>query len=446
MFKRTLFISLLLLFCTFSFAQKPEIYNKITELADQNYPYYLSLYRHLHQFPELSFQEKETSKRIAEELKKIGYEVTENFGGYGIVGILQNGEGPVILVRADMDALPIEEKTGLPYASKVKATGRDGNEVSVMHACGHDIHMTVFIGTARTLFSLNKYWKGTIVLIGQPAEERGGGAKEIIDEGLYTKFPVPDYCLALHVTPELETGQVGFCPGPALASVDAVDIIVYGEGGHGALPQTTIDPVVLSARLIMALQTIVSRENSPLNPAVVTVGAINGGSQHNIIPDQVNLKLTLRSYKDEVRRNTIESIRQISRGIAISAGLPEDKYPDVIVGQEYTPSLINDIELTDMVKDIFITSLGENNVLRVDPLMVGEDFSQYGRTEHNIPIFLFWLGTTDAQRKKEYKEQGKSIPPLHSPFFAPDPEYSIKTGIRAMTSAVIGLMNGEKKQ
>ena len=442
--KILLFFLSLTFYHHFSFCQQPDLYNKISEQINWDYPYYKSLYRHLHQFPELSYQEKATSERIAMELRTIGLEVTDHFGSYGVVGLIKNGEGSTVLVRADMDALPILEKTGLPYASKVKAINQNGLEVDVMHACGHDIHMTVFIGVAKTLIKFKNKWQGTVVIVAQPAEETGGGAKTMLKEGLYTKFPKPDYCLALHVSPELKSGKVGYCPGTALASVDAIDITVYGEGGHGAYPHKTIDPIVLASRIVLALQTIVSREISPLNPAVVTVGAINGGFKHNVIPDEVKLQLTIRSYADEVRTQTIESIKRITRGIAISAGLPEEKYPEVLLSEEYTPSTINDEQLTGSVAKVFVDALGKENVLRVDPVMAGEDFSQYGRTKDNIPICIFWLGTVDSQKMKESKEKGKALPPLHSPFFAPKPEKTIKTGIKAMTSAVINLLNNKE--
>ena len=302
-------------------------YEALKAAVQKDYAYLESLYKHCHRNPELSFYEKETAARMAAELRQIGFEVTEGVGGYGVVGVLRNGEGPTVLVRADMDALPIEEATGLPYASEVTTKDEAGMEVGVMHACGHDVHMTVWTGTARQLAERKDEWSGTLLFIGQPAEERAGGAKAMLNDGLYERFPVPDHALALHVSANLEAGTVGYCPEYALANVDMMDITVYGRGGHGAYPHTTIDPVTLASRMVVALQTVVSREISPLEPAVVTVGAIHGGTKGNVIPDQVELQLTLRSYTDEVRQAVIDKIKRICNGVAMSAGLPEDTIP-----------------------------------------------------------------------------------------------------------------------
>ena len=300
-------ICFLIPFTTFSQSQQV---SKIQTLLEKEYLYFENLCKYLHSHPELSFQEKETAERMEQELKKIGFAVTKNVGGYGVVGVLKNGDGPTIMVRADMDALPVEEQTGLDYASKVRTKDDQGNEVNVMHACGHDIHMTVFIGTARLLNQMKNDWQGTIVMVAQPAEERGGGAKAMLTDGLFSKFPRPDYAVALHVSPTLPAGSVGLVEGYALANVDAVDVTIFGVGGHGAVPEATIDPVVLSARLVLALQTIVSRELAPINPAVVTVGSIHGGTKHNIIPEEVHLQLTVRSYSDEVRDHIMKSIKK----------------------------------------------------------------------------------------------------------------------------------------
>lgn len=408
--------------------------------VEADYAYLEKLYIHYHRNPELSFYEKETSKRMAEELRKAGFEVTEKVGGNGVVGVLKNGEGPTVLVRADMDALPIGEETGLPYASTVTTEDEAGNTVGVMHACGHDVHMSVWAGAARRLAENKDKWKGTLVFIGQPAEERSGGAKAMLADGLYERFPVPDYALALHTNAGIPAGKVGYCPGYSLANVDMMDITVYGQGGHGAYPQGTKDPVLLAARMVVALQTIVSREISPLDPAVVTVGSIHGGTKGNIIPDEVKLELTMRSYSDEVRMALIEKIKRICNGLAMSAGLPEEQYPQYTLREEHTPSVYNDPELTERIRQVFANTLGAENVVQTPPNMVGEDFARYGRTEEEVPIFLFWLGAVDPERYAAAQRGEATLPPLHSSRYAPLPEPSIKTGVVAMTVAVMELL------
>jgi len=412
---------------------------EIDEVIDQKYLYLESIYCDLHQSPELSSQEKITSQKIAAELDKAGYEVTPHVGGYGVVGVLKNGEGPTILIRTDMDALPLQEKTGLDYTSQQKAS-LNGNEVDVMHACGHDMHMTVFTGTAYALATLKEKWAGTVILVAQPAEETGTGAKGMLKEGLYSKFGTPDYALAYHVSAELESGKIGYCPGPAMASVSSVNIVMKGQGGHGAYPHKTIDPIVLSARAILAIQTLVSRETSPLESSVVTVGAINGGFKHNVIPDEVELLLTLRSYSEDVRYQTIKGLERITRGIAISAGLPVESYPEVIVQDGSIPPVINNMDLTDRWVNVLHKSIGNENVVRVDPVMAGEDFGQYGYTEEKVPICIMWLGTVSPEKMQDHLENGTKLPPLHSPLFAPYPEPTIKTGVRSMVSMVMDLM------
>lgn len=398
------------------------------------------LYKYLHQHPELSFHEKETSARIAANLEQAGFEVTRHVGGYGVVGVMKNGNGPTVLVRTDMDALPIIEQTGLPYASNVRVKDDEGKEVGVMHACGHDIHMTVFTGVARALNHLKNHWHGTLVMIGQPAEEKGGGAKAMLADGLFTRFPRPDFGLALHDSPVLPAGTVGIAKGYALANVDAVDISIRGIGGHGAIPDATIDPVVIAARVVLALQTIVSREISPTDPAVVTVGSIHGGTKHNIIPAEVHLQLTLRSYSDKVRDQIIASIRRITRGIALSAGVPADKMPIVTVADEYTPATYNDPKLAEKIATVFKKYLGEKNVSISKPIMAGEDFGRYGRVEPRIPTLLFWLGAVNPDKFKRSQDTGEKLPSLHSSKFAPDYAPTIQCGVQAMTIAVLQLM------
>src|SRR5439155_538715 len=333
----------------------------------------LELYKHLHTHPELSFMEEKTSARVAEELRKTGYEVTTGVGKYGVVAVLSNGPGSAVLVRTDMDALPVKEQTGLPYASSVMAKDPQGNDVPVMHACGHDMNMTCVLGAARVLSQLKEQWHGTLIVIGQPAEERGGGARAMLADGLFKRFPRPDFCVALHDDPELAAGTVGYTPGYALANVDSVDITIHGVGGHGAYPHKTKDPVVLAAQIILGLQTIVSREIQPGEPAVVTVGSIHGGTKHNIISDEVRLQLTVRSYTDEVRKQTIEAIKRIVRGQAFAAGIPEDRLPEIKIGDDFTPATYNNPELTERLAGVFKSWLGDSHVVKKKPIMGGED-------------------------------------------------------------------------
>jgi len=408
----------------------------------------LATYKSLHAAPELSHREEKTAVFFAAELRKLGYTVTERLGtfekpqwtGYGVVGVMKNGAGPTVMIRTELDALPVEEKTGLPYSSKVKTKNDLGTEVSVMHACGHDIHMTSMLGTARMLAELKDSWSGTLVILGQPAEETIDGARAVLRDGLYSKFPKPDYAIALHDRAELETGKVGYTSGYTLASGTAVDIKIRGIGGHGSKPEATKDPVVVAAQVIMALQTIVSRENSPLDPAVVTVGSIHGGTRYNIIPDEVNLQLTVRTYKEEVRQRVLASIERITKAVALGAGIPENLAPIVKVSDtEVTAATYNDPALTERLVTVFKRALGDDNVVNVAPMMASEDFG-YLSLNQKIPSIVFWLGAADPVKVKESNETGTPLPSLHSALFAPVPEPTLKTGIKAMTSAVLDLM------
>lgn len=403
----------------------------------------LDLYKSLHSHPELSFQEKQTSQKLALILKNLGYKVTQEFGGYGVVAILENGKGKTVMLRADMDGLPIEERTGVSYASRKKSFNSEGQEVYTMHACGHDIHMTALIGTAQNLIKNENKWKGTLILILQPAEEVSGGARAMLKNGLYSKFPRPDYNIALHVSADLEAGKVGYIPGYAMANVDSVDILIKGIGGHGAYPHKTKDPIVLASQLVMALQTIVSREISPLEPAVITVGSFHAGTKHNIIPNEVKLQLTLRSYTDEVRQKTIDSITRIAENLAQSSGLPQSLYPEIVIKDEYTPAVFNDPNLTNKLRASFESSLGEENVIRVLPVMAGEDFGMFGRTDPPVPTALFWLGAVNQKDYKLAKEKNNTLPSLHSNQFLPDPVTTIKTGVQVSTKALYDLFNLE---
>ncbi|MCL4694891.1 MAG: amidohydrolase [Candidatus Hydrogenedentes bacterium] len=398
------------------------------------------LYEHLHANPELSFQEKETSARIANEMESLGYDVTTGVGGHGVVAVLRNGEGPSVMVRADMDALPVQEETGLPYASAVTATDDQGNEVPVMHACGHDIHMTVFVGTAKVLTELRESWRGTLVMIAQPAEERGAGAKAMLDDGLYTRFPRPDYALALHVKNDLETGKINYVKEYACANVDMVDLTIRGIGGHGAYPHQTKDPIVVAAEVIVALQTIVSREQDPIDPAVVTVGSIHAGAKHNIIPEEARLQLTVRTYSDETRERVLASIERIATNVAQAAGVPDDLLPTMDIRDEYTPALYNDPALVDTSVRAIGIMIGEDNVVEGKPTMGGEDFGRYGREEPPVPIFMFGLGTIPSERLADYEASGQLPPSLHSSRFQPEPGPTIATGVKAMTAAVLNLL------
>jgi hippurate hydrolase len=418
-------------------AQAPPLREEIRKLIAADYPRLEALYHHIHANPELSFQEEKTAARLAGELRESGFEVTEKVGGHGIVGVLRNGDGPVVLVRTDLDALPVKEETGLAYASKARTKDDKGAEVDVMHACGHDVHMTVFAGTARIASQLKQHWRGTLVFIGQPAEERGSGARKMLADGLFTRFPKPERCLALHVNAALPAGKVGWTEGWALANVDSVDITFRGVGGHGAWPHATKDPVVLAAQAVIAFQTIVSRETEPGNAAVVTVGSIHGGAKHNVIPDEVKLQLTLRSFSEEVRVHTIESLRRISKGLADAAGIPKEREPIVKVSDEFTPALYNDPALTARVRATLEAWIGKENTVAWKPVMGGEDFSEYGRTPDKIPICIFWLGSVDPARVKESESTKSPLPSLHSSLYRPLPEPTIETGILAMTAALL---------
>ena len=416
-----------------------QIADKIKAEAHLQTKYALELCKYLHQNPELSFQEFETAKRMANELVQIGFEVTEKFGGNSVVGVYKNGDGPTVFLRTDMDALPIEEKTGLPFASTKKAE-LNGDEVSVMHACGHDIHMSTWLGTLRTLLALKDEWKGTLLVIAQQAEEYSGGAGEAINAGLFTKFPTPDYGLAYHINPELSTGKVGLIGGPVFAGVKSVEITVYGKGGHGAYPQKCIDPIVISSRIVQDLQTIVSRELNPTEPAVVTVGSIHGGTRPNIIPDEVKMELTLRYFSNETIEKVIAAIKRICYNAARTAGMPEDKLPNVHVIPVETPPVINDIELSTNLNKYTAEIIGAENIIQTPPEMVGEDFGKYGLTAEDVPISLMWLGSTSPEEIERLKKTGKKPFPLHSPFLNPDYENTIKTGIAVMAGNVIGLL------
>jgi hippurate hydrolase len=426
-----------LLLAPVAFAAEPLPREALQKKIVQEQPSLLALYRELHAAPELSFHEEKTAARLAAEMRAAGLEVTEKVGGWGVAAVLRNGPGKTILVRTDLDALPVREITGLPFASKVRTKDDQGRDVSVMHACGHDVHMTCWVGVARTLMALRDQWRGTLVFIGQPAEERGAGAQPMIDAGLFTRFPKPSVALALHVNADLPAGTLGLTSGPAMANVDSVDILVRGVGGHGAMPHKTKDPVVLAAQIVLALQTIDSREMSPIEPVVVTVGSIHGGTKHNIIPDEVRLQLTVRSFSMEVREKVLASIARIARGQAIAAGLPENLLPEVKTDDTFTPLLSNDPALVERLRGVFTGLYGAEKVIDRKPMMGGEDFSRYGMTADKIPLCMFWLGAQPAEVIRESEKKGEPTPSLHSPFFYPDIETALPMGITAMCAAVL---------
>ena len=413
----------------------------IEESIKQDIPYLKSLYLDIHKNPEISLMEKETSKKLANELEKIGFEVTRNFGGYGVVGIFKNGNGPTILYRTDMDALPMKEKTGLSYASQIITKNFDGNDVGTMHSCGHDMHMTVWTGTARALIERKNEWKGTIIMIGQPAEEIGAGAAMMLNEGLFEKYPIPDYGIALHSSPIIPSGKVGFGKGYTMANTESIDIKVFGQGAHGASPHMSIDPIVTASIIVMELQTIVSRNINPLDDAVITVGSFQGGTKHNIIPDEVKLQLTIRTYKEKVRKLIHKRIKEICNGVASSMGLDKSQWPEVIIPEKYTPANFNDSKLVDLMMNSSKEIIGVNNVIVSDPQMVGEDFSRFGNTKEKIPTVLYWLGTVPDDRMKKYEAGNYALPGLHSPFYYPEIEQSIITGIKVNTQAMIKIFN-----
>jgi amidohydrolase len=438
-------ISLLLIGATSKLAaqQTPQ------SLADAELPSLLTIYKDIHSHPELSGYEERTAALVAKELRAAGCQVTEHVGkyenpkrkAYGVIGMMKNGDGPTVLVRTDMDALPVEEDTGLPYASKVVAKNDEGKDVHVMHACGHDAHIAIFIGMARALAKLKDQWHGTIVFVGQPAEELGAGARALLKDGLYEKFGKPNFALGFHDKADLETGRIGVTEGYTTANADTVDVTIRGVGGHGAYPHKTKDPIVLAAEIINDWQTIVSRENNPLDPIVVTVGSIHGGTKSNIIPDEVKMQLTVRTYKPETRERVLAAIDRIAKGCATAAGVPPERAPIVTVSKDqFCPATYNNPELTKRLVAVWKSSLGDENVKIVDAVMGGEDFSEYSLSDHSVPAVNFHIGAVEPAKIAEYKKAGKELPTLHSSKFAPVPEPTIRVGIIGMTAAVLDLM------
>ncbi len=426
-------------------AQEKGIDGRVRSAVKGAVPSLLSLYHDLHRHPEISFQEEKTGEKLAARLRALGFEVETKIGGFGVVGVFRNGAGPTVMLRTDTDALPIKEETGLPFASVETTVDEDGKTVPTMHACGHDMHMTIWSGAAKVLVAMKDAWSGTLVLIGQPAEERGMGATAMIRDGLFKRFPRPDWVFALHVDSELPAGRIGYREGYGMANVDSVDILVKGRGGHGAYPHKALDPVVIAAHIVVQIQTIVSREVPPHEAAVVTVGSIHGGTKHNIIPNEVKLQLTVRSYGDEPRRKLIDSIKRVARHVAQAQGAPDDLLPDVTMNDQFTPSTYNTPALVTPTVAAFRRVFGESAVTRLEPKTWGEDFGQYGRVEPRIPIFMYFLGAQAPEVFEKSLRVGAPLPGLHSSRFAPDAIPTLTTGVRAMVTAVLEQLGNDAK-
>lgn len=418
----------------------PALADPVHDATQRQLPQLMDYYRDFHANPELSLHETRTAAKLAEQARAAGYEVTENFGGTGVVAVLKNGPGPVLLVRADIDALPVTEDTGLPFASKVRATTAEGVETGVMHACGHDTHMAAWIGTLRNMAAMKGQWHGTLIMIAQPAEEVGAGAGAMLDAGLFTKFPKPSVAIAFHDSASLPAGTIGMRSGYAMANVDWVDINVKGVSGHGAYPHLTKDPIVLASRIVLTLQTLVSRETDPQEAAVVTVGSFHGGSKPNVIPENTQLQLTIRSYKPEVRTHVLEGIARIARGEAIAAGMPDDRMPDVITKPGFTPAVFNTEAITARMTDVFTRRFGGARVQQVPPSMAGEDFSRYYLADKSIQSLLFWVGGVPKAAWDASDNGRLPLPSLHSAKWAPDAEAVIGTATEAMTAAALDVL------
>ncbi|HVF39296.1 MAG TPA: amidohydrolase [Gemmatimonadaceae bacterium] len=425
-------VSLMLPAAASAFAQGTQ---SLRAHVDRVYPAAEALYIHFHKNPELSLRETATAARLASELTQLGYEVTAGVGGTGVVGVLKNGAGPTVMLRTELDALPLTENTGLPFASTVKVRDAAGIEVGVMHACGHDIHMAAWVSTARIMAADKKSWKGTLVLVGQPAEEIVSGAQSMIDDGLFTRFPKPNYALAVHDDARYAAGVIGYHPGPIFTNSNALTITIFGRGGHGARPETTIDPVVIAARTVVALQTIVSREISPFDPAVITVGAIHGGTKHNIIPDEVQLQLTVRSFTPAVRRKLLSAIARVAKAEAAAAGA--DREPRIVQDQS-TDALVNDSSMTQRVSSALIRELGKSQVIDTPPEMVSEDFGKFQLA--GVPTLMLRVGAIERSKHEQAAKAGTLIPGLHSSQFYPDREPVLKAAIMAEVIALRELL------
>jgi amidohydrolase len=402
------------------------------------YPEIETLYIDLHRNPELAFQEQQTATKLAARMNALGYEVTTGVGGTGIVAMLKNGQGPTVMLRTELDALPVQEKTGLPFASTVVVKSASGDSVPVMHACGHDIHMSAWFGTAKLMAENRQHWHGTLMMVGQPAEEILGGAAAMLKDGLFTRFLKPNYALSLHDDASLPAGQIGFHLGFFRASADAVDITIFGRGGHGAAPHDTVDPIVIAARTVLALQTLVSRENNPMDPAVITVGSIQGGIQRNIIPEQVKLQLTVRTFSPQARKRLLAGIERVARGEALAADAPREP---LVTIEAATDAVYNDPELTNRLAVTLRKALGQQNVVEMPAKMTSEDFSQYGLA--GVPSVLLHIGAVDPAKLSAAKQSGTPLPGPHSPQWAPEREPTLKAAIAAETAALLNLFGSK---
>jgi hippurate hydrolase len=403
--------------------------------VDAVFPDVDALYVTLHRSPELGFQEVQTAATLAARLKALGFDVTTGVGKTGIVGILRNGAGPTVMLRTELDALPVEEKTGLPFASTVVTKNAAGQSTPVMHACGHDLHMAAWTGTARLMAEHRDRWSGTLMMVGQPAEEGLGGARAMLTDGLFTRFPKPDFALSLHDDDTMPAGTIGYHPGLFRAMSDTVTLTIYGRGGHGAMPHNTIDPIVLASRVVLSLQTIVSRENNPVDPIVITVGSIHGGTQANVIPDEVRLQLSVRTYTDDVRTRTFAAIRRVAKGEATAAGAPKE--PLVETPERGNPSVYNDPTLTLRLADALKRGLGDAVVVEMPAKMTSEDFSEYGLA--GVPSALLHVGAVHPTKLAAARQSGIPVPAPHSPEWAPEREPTLKGAIRAETTALLEL-------
>jgi amidohydrolase len=403
--------------------------------VDSVFPDAHALYLDLHQHPEISSHETRTAAVLAEKLRGLGYQVTEHVGGTGLVAILKNGAGPTVMLRTELDALPVEEKTGLPYASKARMKDDSGRVVPVMHACGHDLHMSSLFGTAAIMANSKDTWHGTLMLIAQPAEETISGAKSMVADGLFTRFPKPDIGIALHDTNSMPVGKVSVTPGYAKANADSLKITVYGKGGHGAFPEKTIDPVLIAARIAVTLQSIIAREIKPGDAAVITVGYIQAGTKNNIIPDEAQMGLTVRSFKPDVRKHLLAAIERVAKAEAEAAGA---EHMPLVEKYESTSAVYNDPVLTSHLETVLENALGKDNVEAEEPIMTSEDYSVF--VEQGVPSFYFMLGAANTQKYAEAKASGKDLPTNHSPLFAPDPEPALRTGITAEVTVLRDLL------
>ena len=421
-------------------AAEPDVKAAVRAKVAAELPSLRAIYEHLHAHPELSFMEANTAALMAKELRALGIDVTEKVGRMGVVGVLRNGPGPTVLLRTDMDALPLKETTGVPYASTAIVKDLQGRDQPAMHACGHDVHMTILIGAARTLVAMRDRWSGTLVFIAQPAEEIVAGAKAMLDDGLYTRFPKPDVALTFHDDALMPAGQVGYREGPFMSGVSSMDILVRGVSGHGSAPHTAKDPVLLASQIVVALQAIVSREIPPGTRAVVTVGTIHGGLKRNIIPDEVKLELTLRAFDPAVMAKLMASVRRVTAGMAQAAGVPEDRLPVVTVTEESVGVTTNDPALTKRLAGVFTAWLGADRVSQVEPINAAEDFSLYGQTAERVPSVLWRVGATAPEKFTESARTGVPVPSNHNSGFAPVPEPTIVAGVTTMTAAVLEIL------